>query len=286
MWSPSSSHGGGDIVSPLDFKNSVAKFNGIFAGYDQQDPFQLLNSVLDALHEDLKLDESEDSSSISELFHGYTVSIIKCLRHADHVHHPNPEVFSSLSLNIPNKRPFTLDQCFIDMCDIHYQTDNSEWYCSYCKHLSQSTTEIRLHTLPPILIIHFKRFDYDPQSYAYIDAHITFPLKFQPGKYVSQTSTESDYELIGVCLRHGSLRGGHAYAYAKLDDGEWYCFNDSSVRHSSRNEVLNSPAYILVYRQLHRTGTQCNLYCSQDQNTTRSNVNHNSRSISLNDFSF
>ena len=116
MWSRTSSNG---IVSPLDLKNSIAKFNRTFTGYDQQDPFELLNTVLDALHEDLKIDEQNDSSRISQLFHGYTINHNTCYD-CKHEHHSKPEIFSSLSLNIPNGKPYTLDQCFIDMSAIHY----------------------------------------------------------------------------------------------------------------------------------------------------------------------
>ena len=270
MWSPSSN----GIVSPKDFKVSIAKFNRTFTGYDQQDPFELLNTVLDALHEDLKCDERHDSSPISNLFHGDTVSIVKCIN-CTRVHHPDPELFSSLSLNIPTKPPFTLQQCFIEMSAIQYQTDDSEWYCSYCKSFSKSTTETFLQKLPPILIVHFKRFDYDPKSYVHIDTFIEYPFKLEIDTVYAPKSTQTKYELIAVCLKEGSLRGGHAYAYAKLEDGEWYCFNDSSVRPIHANDVISRHAYILTYRRLDNVDAKYDLHRSHNQNTVRNHMHHN-----------
>ena len=144
-------------------------------------------------------------------------------------------------------------------------THDSEWYCSKCKSFSKSTTQTSLETLPPILIIHFKRFDYDPQSYVYIDTFIDFPSIFKPGKYISQKPIEMDYELIAVCLRQGSLRGGHAYAYAKLKHGKWYCFNDSSSSPIHETDVLRSRAFILVYRRSHYTDIKHDLHYTHDQ---------------------
>lgn len=280
IWSP---HSNTAIVSPIDFKNSIAKFNRIFAGYDQQDPFQLLNSVLDALHEDLKIDERNDSSPISKLFHGYTISVIKCSS-CSYEHTPDPDVFSSLSLNIPNKSPFNLHECFNEMSDVQYPTDDSKWYCSNCNRFSKSTTEIFVQTLPSILIVHFKRFNYDPESYVHIDTFIDYPLILKFDKHTTPGIPKAEYELISVCLKVGSLRGGHAYAYAKLENGEWYCFNDSSVTPIHENTVITKHAYILTYRQLKVSDPKHNLYDSPKQNTMRTNTHYNSATVSDDSF--
>jgi ubiquitin C-terminal hydrolase len=191
-----------------------------------------------------------------------------------HEHESDPELFSSLSLNIPSKQPFTLDQCFIEMSDVHHQTDDSEWYCSDCKRLSKSITHTFLHTLPSILIVHFKRFNYDPKSYVHIDTFIDYPLILKFEQLTTPRLLEAKYDLISVCLKVGSLRGGHAYAYAKLESGEWYCFNDSSVAPIHENDVISRHAYILTYRRLEVPSAKHNLQDSHGPKTTRTNTQY------------
>lgn len=282
MWSTDSNAS----MSPEAFKIAIGKFNRIFAGYDQQDPFQLLNSVLDVLHEDLKTDERSDSSPISELFHGYTVSVNRCLN-CNHEHLSGPELFSSLSLNIPNKQPYTLEQCFIDMSAIHYQTDDSKWYCSHCSKLSKSTTKTVISKLPHILIIHFKRFNYDPKSYVHIDTFIEYPLTFEMNnKEYAPRLPPAKYELIGICLKQGSLRGGHAYAYAKHENESWYNFNDSSVRSIDPKQVISKHAYVLIYRRLDNTELKTDSHRSHGQSKTKTDVGSNRQILHSTDSSW
>lgn len=38
------------------------------------------------------------------------------------------------------------------------------------------------------------------------------------------------YELFSIMIHSGSASGGHYYAYIKdFSNGEWFCFNDTSV---------------------------------------------------------
>jgi ubiquitin C-terminal hydrolase len=159
------------------------------------------------------------------------------------------------------------------MSAIHYQTDNSEWHCFYCGGLSKSTRKTVLSKLPHILIVHFKRFDYDPKSYVHIDTFIEYPLIFKVNneEYAPQLPP-AKYELIGVCLKQGSLRGGHAYAYAKHKNGSWYHFDDSSVSSIDPKHVISKHAYILIYRRLDNTEPKNDLHGSNDQSKTKTNV--------------
>lgn len=60
------------------------------------------------------------------------------------------------------------------------------------------------------------------------------------------------YELMSVVVHNGSLSGGHYYNYSKRE-GEWYCFNDSSVSKTELDNVLSSvssgSAYIVLYKE-------------------------------------
>ena len=60
------------------------------------------------------------------------------------------------------------------------------------------------------------------------------------------------YDLYAVDNHYGGLGGGHYTAYAKNPlNGQWYHFDDSSVRPVSNPEstVTSSAAYLLFYRR-------------------------------------
>ncbi|CAK62005.1 unnamed protein product (macronuclear) [Paramecium tetraurelia] len=70
------------------------------------------------------------------------------------------------------------------------------------------------------------------------------------------------YELYSVMIHSGGALGGHYYAYVKsFENGDWYCFNDSTVSKISWKTILSmfgdkypkynmgSSAYFLMYRR-------------------------------------
>lgn len=85
-----------------------------------------------------------------------------------------------------------------------------------------------------------------------INKDVTYPSKLNIGPYMSSSSKEKPqwYELYAVLVHSGfSCQSGHYYAYAKAANGQWYCFNDSSVYQVSANQALNQQAYLLFYHK-------------------------------------
>uniref|UniRef100_A0A158P9L7 Ubiquitin carboxyl-terminal hydrolase 47 n=1 Tax=Angiostrongylus cantonensis TaxID=6313 RepID=A0A158P9L7_ANGCA len=72
------------------------------------------------------------------------------------------------------------------------------------------------------------------------------------------------YELFSVMVHQGSAAGGHYFAHIKnMDQGQWYCFNDTRVEPVSPEEISksfggsyggwstsNTNAYMLMYRKV------------------------------------
>ncbi len=57
------------------------------------------------------------------------------------------------------------------------------------------------------------------------------------------------YALVAVSHHSGSLEGGHYTASARsAADGQWYAFNDASVRRDAKPGGPTSSAYVMVYR--------------------------------------
>ena len=65
-------------------------------------------------------------------------------------------------------------------------------------------------------------------------------------KYINKDSKKYVYDLVGVSQHFGISFGGHYTAFAK-NNGEWYDFNDDSVRKIKEDVVVSDNAYLLFY---------------------------------------
>ena len=45
----------------------------------------------------------------------------------------------------------------------------------------------------------------------------------------------------------GELYGGHYYAYCKMPNSKWYCFDDKRVEEIPANSIVTPEAYMLFY---------------------------------------
>ncbi|XP_063059044.1 ubiquitin carboxyl-terminal hydrolase 32-like [Engraulis encrasicolus] len=57
------------------------------------------------------------------------------------------------------------------------------------------------------------------------------------------------YDLYAISCHSGILGGGHYVTYAKNPNQKWYCYNDSSCKEASSEELDQDSAYILFYEQ-------------------------------------
>jgi len=113
-----------------------------------------------------------------------------------------------------------------------------------------------LWMLPPVLIVHLKRFKYN--DYGKIgtknEAAIEYPVTGWDlkSRVKSKRGVYPRYDLYAVSNHMGGLGSGHytAHALNRFDD-VWYEFNDSSYRavQESIHRRLSKSAYVLFYNR-------------------------------------
>ncbi|KAG9279156.1 ubiquitin carboxyl-terminal hydrolase 20-like, partial [Astyanax mexicanus] len=84
-----------------------------------------------------------------------------------------------------------------------------------------------LSKFPEVLILHLKRFQFDPtyNSYKKDNSRVSIPHHLL--LLLLQGNT---YDLYAVVCHAGTLSGGHYYASIKsFEECQWYEFNDSMV---------------------------------------------------------
>jgi ubiquitin carboxyl-terminal hydrolase 8 len=275
MWLGSKS-----VVEPVSFKKQLGTFSPQFSGYHQHDAQELLAFLLDGIHEDLNRvkerpyvedkdcdgtrDEEDaienwknyltrNKSLIVDMFQGQIRNTCKCLK-CGHVN-IRFEPFMYLSLPM-SKSCKSLDDCI----DLYLQeeslTGNDQYYCEKCKTHVDGTKKQDLWMLPPVLIVHLKRFKYN--DYGKVgsknEAAINYPITGWDLKthVKSSRGVYPRYDLYGVINHMGGLGGGHYIAHAlnRFDD-TWYEFNDSSYRSVSESvhKRLSKSTYVLFYNR-------------------------------------
>jgi len=113
---------------------------------------------------------------------------------------------------------------------------------------------LELCRLPPVLIIHLKRFIFNAMQQEKLVTPVMFPtrgldLSYWQLRDTAATATEADvYDLVAVSNHHGYMGSGHYTSYALNNyDHEWYLFDDTSVSMVTEESVITPNAYILIY---------------------------------------
>uniref|UniRef100_A0A8C8S250 Ubiquitin carboxyl-terminal hydrolase n=1 Tax=Pelusios castaneus TaxID=367368 RepID=A0A8C8S250_9SAUR len=134
-------------------------------------------------------------------------------------------------------------------CTVHVcQSDSLSFrYCPNCKEHQQATKKLDLWSLPPVLVVHLKRFSYSRYMRDKLDTLVDFPINdLDMSEFlINPNAGPCRYNLIAVSNHYGGMGGGHYTAFAKnKDDGKWYYFDDSSVSTASEDQIVAS---ILVF---------------------------------------
>ncbi|XP_030892430.1 ubiquitin carboxyl-terminal hydrolase 8 isoform X3 [Leptonychotes weddellii] len=132
-------------------------------------------------------------------------------------------------------------------------TDNNRFYCSHCRTRRDSLKKIEIWKLPPVLLVHLKRFSYDGRWKQKLQTSVDFPLEnLDLAQYViGPKNNLKKYNLFSVSNHYGGLDGGHYTAYCKNAARQrWFKFDDHEVSDISVSSVKSSAAYILFYTSL------------------------------------
>jgi len=153
-----------------------------------------------------------------------------------------------------------------------------EAYCSKCKDFRVQTKRMSLWRLPPVMIIHLKRFQFTPTMRRKLRELVVFPIEGldlsrimapssvskengSSGQHAEDGNGERSaeelkddgrsemlYDLYGVIHHQGALSGGHYVTSIKSEiDGQWRLFNDAQIFEIHARDVVDPSAYILFY---------------------------------------
>ncbi|XP_065343241.1 ubiquitin carboxyl-terminal hydrolase 8 [Cloeon dipterum] len=266
-------------IACRDFKRAAGSYHVDFGGVRQQDSHEFLTLLMDWLHNDLnkkhhikqrippaqepeeppqQIEDMEESAKIAwhdfekcndsrilHLFFGQQSSTVRC--NSCSFESVTFEPFSTLTLVLPQNS----DKCSLNDCLNLYLAPEpiQEWRCPKCKLTRRATKKFDIWRLPPILVIHFKRFCED---IAWRKQHtlVEFPLqRLTMTQYtVRPNQKHTFYDLYAVSNHYGTMEGGHYTTYSRSATfKKWYKFDDADVSEISESSVRSNAAYILFY---------------------------------------
>lgn len=279
-----------NAVSPTTFQSKLESFAPQFAGGAQHDAQEFLGYLLDGIHEDLNrvhnkpyIEDAEgdgtneegdammawqnylqrDKSVVVDVFQGQLRNTLRC-RNSQRVDengelgcgHKSVKFEPFMYLSVPvSDSAVTLENCLENFCREEKLCGHNQWFCPRCQTRVDATKKFDLWMLPPILIVHMKRFKHDRHGIrSKINRTIHYPLtKWDLTNSVNSNSVKERhmYDLYAVSNHVGDLGGGHytAYAMNRVND-QWYSFNDRRVSALSPDILgRNNSAYVLFYNR-------------------------------------
>uniref|UniRef100_A0A8K9X196 Ubiquitin carboxyl-terminal hydrolase n=1 Tax=Oncorhynchus mykiss TaxID=8022 RepID=A0A8K9X196_ONCMY len=240
-------------ISPRDFKVTIGKINESFSGQEQQDSQELLLFLMDGLHEDLNKVGRPEKEMVWgwALFQGQFKSTVQCL--TCHRKSRTFETFMYLTLPLASTNKCSLQDCLKLFSKEEKMTDQNKVFCRHCKALRDSVKKLEIWKVPPIILVHLKRFSYEGRWKQKLQTTVDFPLEnLDLSQYVIGPRLGlKRYNLFGVSNHYGGLDGGHYTAYCKnAMKQRWYKFDDHEVSEISTSTVKSSAAYIFFFSSL------------------------------------
>eukprot|EP00960_Hanusia_phi_P046527 757889-Hanusia_phi.AAC.4 len=212
-------------------------------GWDALDAFtqhdvQELDRVLcDNLEEKMK--GTIVDGEVPRLFRGKLQNFVKCIN-VD-FSSVREEEFYDLSLNVKGCK--NIEESLMKYVEVE-KLDGENKYMADGHGLQDAEKGCAFLSLPPVLHLHLKRFEYDPVR----DANVKINDKFEFGpvldlsQYMEGKAKSSlSYLLHSVLVHSGDVHGGHYFAYIRPDcKSKWLKFNDERVSVVSAEEAIQN----------------------------------------------
>ena len=260
-------------IDPGDFRYTFCRKHKEFGKYAQFDTIEFCRFLLEDISSELnevkektpyrelstigkskiqcykefeKLCRSKESSIVVDSFYGQIINIFTCTC----MH----ETYSFQKfLDLPLLLPGGKDKTSIDSLLFQYFKNESISFnerCEKCRKKTIHDKEIKISYPPHILILSLQRMD--ERTNRKNNCEVQFEEKLLINEYIDdecQGGNKYVYHLYGVGCHAGNINYGHYYAYIKINNKDWYEFNDSKVNYIGGSiETTSKYVYVLFYK--------------------------------------
>ncbi|KAL0728314.1 hypothetical protein Bca4012_024407 [Brassica carinata] len=278
--------------SPAHLLYSWWQHSTNLATYEQQDSHEFFISLLDCIHENegkskcLYKDHEECQCITHRAFSGLLRSDVTCTTCGSTSTTYDPFIDISLTLDSSTDRrksrnsgepsvnaPMpTLSGCLDLFTRSEKLGPDQKLNCQSCGDKRESSKQMSIRRLPPLLCLHVKRFEHSLTRKASrkIDSYLQYPFRLNMSPYLSSSiigkrfgnrmfdfdgegehdgsSSSAEFEIFAVVTHSGMLASGHYVTYLRLK-GLWYRCDDAWINEVEEEVVRGCECYMLFYAQ-------------------------------------
>lgn len=211
-------------------------------GWDSADAFtqhdvQELNRIL-CSHLEESMRKRNGKNKISELFEGKLLNYIECVNVP--YKSTREEPFFDLSLTVKGNE--TIYESFDKYTEVELLNGDNKYRADGYDELQEARKGVKFLSLPPVLQLHLKRFEYDYMRdvNVKINDRFEFPEELDLRKYVSKSDGTEIYVLHSVLVHVGDVHAGHYFVFIQpdADTRQWYKFDDETVTRVDEKEAI------------------------------------------------
>ncbi|CAN6992301.1 unnamed protein product [Brassica oleracea var. botrytis] len=274
--------------SPAHLLYSWWQHSTNLATYEQQDSHEFFISLLDCIHENegkskcLYKDHEECQCITHRAFSGLLRSDVTCTTCGSTSTTYDPFIDISLTLDsakgtksrnsgepsVNSPMMPTLSGCLDLFTRSEKLGPDQKLNCRSCGVKRESSKQMSIRRLPPLLCLHVKRFEHSLTRKASrkIDSYLQYPFRLNMSPYLSSSiigkrfgnrvfafdgegeHDGSEFEIFAVVTHSGMLASGHYVTYLRLK-GLWYRCDDAWINEVEEEVVRGCECYMLFYAQ-------------------------------------
>jgi len=277
-----------NVCNPQDLYSKLSRCAPhLFENGEQQDVQEFLSFCIDGLHEDLNRvtqrpptitseqeladdrlgrEQGEEvaaalawfrhlehgKSFLVDLMQGQLRSTVTCSR----CQHTSRRFDPFLYLSVPVTRGMThVTDCIDKFLEKEHLIGSEQWFCGHCERKVDAIKKIDIWKLPPVLVLHLKRFEFDASTLTYRKTENRLSMKLTLLDLTEFCSSEQRdgavFNVVGVANHLGSFGSGHYTATCRLGQNTWQHFDDRFVTPYGGRNVVTKETYMIFMMRDH-----------------------------------
>lgn len=146
-------------------------------------------------------------------------------------HHQQQASNLNLASKRRSKHMMTLNSCLYAFCKEEELGKDELYHCSKCKTMQLAKKKLDIWRLPPLLIIHLKRFQFVNNNWIKSQKVVNFPhVAFDPSNYMSQSDKDADCDSDTAATATMDTSGSSIVGNDKENDADDCVKNDSMTK--------------------------------------------------------
>ena len=228
--------------------------------YEQMDADEFYGTLIDKIENDIKklyfktpkispenTQEHKNTKSKSENYkykeifnYFFGIKVLDELKFVDCGHKRYNEFFYN-SIQLEIKEFNNIHESLKNYFKTEIMDGDNKINCEQCEIKRICHKHLIFKSLPNILVIALKRFEFDYNTMLKykLNKYFEFPYTLDMKDYLIENHNEinTEYELIGITIHFGVADFGHYYDLIKGSDNKWYKFNDISVSEFKKEDI-------------------------------------------------